>query len=108
MAAVRLEKAVALDGSDENRVLLAAAALRVQLRLPPADRDWSVVDKLLAAAKPNQAPATKLKAWKLSLLKAEELYRKTDGKTDREAGLKAALQELRNAERERRPPAWKT
>lgn len=99
LATDRLQKAVARDGTAANRLLLAGARLRSQLKLPPVERDWSAMEKSLAEAKSALNGADEGNAWRLSLLEAEFLLRRSEGQADREAGLKAALQVLRSAEK---------
>jgi cellulose synthase operon protein C len=98
LACKHLETVIAIDGSMENRLLLAGATLRAQLKLAASKRDWSTVEKLLQETKQSQPQLADSEFAKLNLLEAEYLLHSNTDKGDRNGGIKAALDALRAAE----------
>lgn len=99
LAAGHFEAAVALDRSADNYLLLAAAELRRQLRLPQAGRNWESFERVLADAKSILPVDSSPVVWKLGMIEAEYWLSKDWGPSGRAQSTKKALAVLHAVEK---------
>ena len=94
------KRAVDLEATPENWLLLAMARYRAQLSLPPGARNWDLFQKAIAQSKNLKAKMLLADPWRIGLLEAEYALVRQNESGQRAAAVKEAIQRVRTAEEE--------